>query len=93
MAGLISLRAGARSSPSPARSSSARPPPASQVAVRLTSPLFRCAKLCKSRNLLAAALEVSKDGSSGVLANTLPSKGSSFSSYLDWIIGSLPKDV
>ena len=79
MAGMISLRTGPRSSPALPRLSSARPP---QVAVRFTSPLFRCAKLCKSRNLLAAALEVSKDGPSAVLANTLPSEGSSFSSCL-----------
>ncbi|PWZ29844.1 Phosphoserine phosphatase, chloroplastic [Zea mays] len=79
MAGLISLRAGPRSSPSLARSSSAwaSPSPASQVAVRLPSPLFRCAKLRRSRSLLAAALEISKDGSAAVLANSLPSQGSS----------------
>jgi len=77
MAGLISLRAGPRSSPSLARSSSAwaSPSPASQVAVRLPSPLFRCAKLRRSRSLLAAALEISKDGSAAVLANSLPSQG------------------
>jgi hypothetical protein len=78
MAGLISLRAGPRSSPSLARSSSAwASPPASHVAVRLPSPLFRCAKLRRSRSLLAAALEISKDGSAAVLANSLPSQGSS----------------
>lgn len=77
MAGLISLRAGPRSSPSLARSSSAwaSPSPASQVAVCLPSPLFRCAKLRRSRSLLAAALEISKDGSAAVLANSLPSQG------------------
>ncbi|XP_066340279.1 phosphoserine phosphatase, chloroplastic-like isoform X1 [Miscanthus floridulus] len=78
MADLICLRAGLRSSPSLPRSSSTRaPPPASQsqVTVRFTSPLFCCAKLCKSRPLLAAALEVSKDGSSADLANSLPCKG------------------
>ncbi|ONM53387.1 TATA-box-binding protein 2 [Zea mays] len=84
MAGLLSLRAGPRSSPSLARSSSAWASPASQVVVRLTSPQFRCARLCNSRSLLAAAVKISKDGSSAVLANSLPFKGSSFFSYLDW---------
>ncbi|KAF8684831.1 hypothetical protein HU200_044109 [Digitaria exilis] len=35
---------------------------------RLRNPLFRAAKICSSRGLVAAALEVSKDGSSTVLA-------------------------
>lgn len=41
----------------------------------MPSPLFRCAKLRRSRSLLAAALEISKDGSAAVLANSLPSQG------------------
>ncbi|OEL30814.1 Phosphoserine phosphatase, chloroplastic, partial [Dichanthelium oligosanthes] len=75
MAGLISARASdVRSSLLVHRSSASRPAPASQVAVRFTSPLFRFAKVCKSCGLVAAALEVSKDGDPAVLANRQPSK-------------------
>ncbi|KAK8448066.1 hypothetical protein SEVIR_8G211400v4 [Setaria viridis] len=76
MAGLIGARAGPGSLLPVRRSSAtARPPPASQVAVRFASPLFRSAKVCKSCGLVAAALEVSKDGGTAVLANRQPSKG------------------
>ena len=81
MAGLIRARAGPGSLLPVRRSSTARPPPAaaSRVGVRFASPLFLSAKVCKSRGLVAAAaLEVSKDGSSAVLANRQPSKGCSF---------------
>ncbi|PAN16118.1 hypothetical protein GQ55_3G036700 [Panicum hallii var. hallii] len=74
MDGLISARAGLRSSLPVRRSSAARPLPASQVPAWFTSPPFRSAMVCKSRGLVAAALEVSKDGSSAVLANRQPSK-------------------
>ncbi|CAN6363520.1 unnamed protein product [Urochloa humidicola] len=74
MAGLTSVRASPRGSLPVRRSSAAEPPPASQVAVRFKSPLFRSAKVCKKRGLVAAALEASKDGSSAVLAKCLPSK-------------------
>jgi hypothetical protein len=89
MDGLISAHAGLRSSLPVRRSSAARPLPASQVPARFTSPPFRSAKVCKSRGLEAAALEVSKDCSSAVLANLQPSKGCSFF-FLFW---SLPKVV
>ncbi|RCV39173.1 hypothetical protein SETIT_8G202200v2 [Setaria italica] len=76
MAGLIGARAGPGSLlPVRWSSATARPPPASKVAVRFASPLFRSAKVCKSRGLVAAALEVSKDGGTAVLANRQPSKG------------------
>nr|CAB3492078.1 unnamed protein product [Digitaria exilis] len=76
MAGLIRVRAAGKGSLLPVRGSSAAPPPpATQVAVRFTSPLFRAAKICSSRGLVAAALEVSKDGSSTVLASRQPSIG------------------
>ncbi|KAF8673424.1 hypothetical protein HU200_048989 [Digitaria exilis] len=76
MAGLIRVRESGKGSLLPVRgSSAARSPPASQVAIRFTSPLFRGAKICSSRGLVTAALEVSKDGSSTVLANRQPSKG------------------
>ncbi|XP_062197907.1 phosphoserine phosphatase, chloroplastic-like [Phragmites australis] len=75
MADLIHVRASPRHSLSVHRSSSVRPPPASQVTVRFTNPLFCSAKLHKARPLVAAALEVSKDSSSTGLANRQPSKG------------------
>ncbi|CAN6363518.1 unnamed protein product [Urochloa humidicola] len=74
MASLTSVRASPRGSLPVRRSSAAEPPPASQVAVRFKSPLFRSAKVCKKRGFVAAALEASKDGGSAVLANRLPSK-------------------
>jgi phosphoserine phosphatase len=82
MAGLISVRAGPRSSLPIHRPSAARSPLTPQVAVQFTNPLFRSAKVCKSRSLVAAALEVSKDGGSAVLDNRQPSKGRSFFSLL-----------
>ncbi|CAL4979383.1 unnamed protein product [Urochloa decumbens] len=76
MAGLTSAHPGPRSSLLPVRqSSAAQLAPASQVAVQFKSPLFRSAKACKSRGLVAAALEVTKDGGSAVLANRQPAKG------------------
>ncbi|KAJ1263300.1 hypothetical protein BS78_09G173000 [Paspalum vaginatum] len=57
------------------RSPAARLPSALQVAVQFTGPLFGSAKLSKSSALLAGALEVSKDGSATLLANTHPSEG------------------
>ncbi|XP_066318503.1 phosphoserine phosphatase, chloroplastic-like [Miscanthus floridulus] len=75
MAGLIRLRASLRSLPSVPRSSFARTPPALQVAAWFPSPLFHSANIRESRALLVAALDVSKDGSSAVLANSQPPKG------------------
>jgi hypothetical protein len=83
MAGLIGAHAG-QGSLLPVRppSSAARwSPPASQVAVRVASPLLRSAKVCSSRPLPVAALGVSKDGGSAVLASRQPSKGCSFSLF------------
>lgn len=78
MAGLIRVHAAGKGSLLPVgRSSAARTPPASQVAVRFTSPLFHAAKGWSSRGLVVEALEVSKDGSSTVLANRQPSEGCS----------------
>lgn len=76
MPGMIRLHAGPRSLPSVTRSSSARTPPALRVAARFPWSLFHSAKMSESRALLVAALDVSKDGSSAVLANSQPSKGS-----------------
>ncbi|CAO2142487.1 unnamed protein product [Urochloa humidicola] len=76
MAGLTSARPGPRNSLlAVCQSSAAQPAPVSQVAVRVKSPLFRSAKVCKSRGLVAAALEVTKDGGSAVLPNRQPAKG------------------
>ncbi|WVZ98918.1 hypothetical protein U9M48_044288 [Paspalum notatum var. saurae] len=75
MAGLISVLAGPGRLVPAHRSPAARLPSAWQVAVQFTGPLFGSAKLFKNRALLAAALEVSKDGSVAPLANTHPSEG------------------
>ncbi|KAJ1276497.1 hypothetical protein BS78_05G219200 [Paspalum vaginatum] len=73
MAGLTSVRAGTRSLPCARRPSAAQ---SARVAVRFTSRPFGSARLREDRRLLAAAaMEVSKDGSSGVLADTQPSTG------------------
>jgi phosphoserine phosphatase len=76
MAGLIRLRASPRSLPSVPRLSFARTLPALQVAARFPNPLFHSANIRESRALLVAALDVSKNGSSAVLANSQPPKGS-----------------
>jgi len=70
MAGLIRLRASPRSLPSVPRLSFARTLPALQVAARYPNPLFHSANIRESRALLVAALDVSKNGSSAVLANS-----------------------
>ncbi|KAL6654670.1 hypothetical protein ACP70R_008135 [Stipagrostis hirtigluma subsp. patula] len=75
MAGLINLHAGPSHSLSLHQSSSVRPPSASQTTVRFTTPLFQSTRLCQTRHLVAAALEISKESSSAGLANRQPSKG------------------
>ncbi|TVU03422.1 hypothetical protein EJB05_51048, partial [Eragrostis curvula] len=74
MASLINVRASPRHSLSSHSLSSVRLPPASKVTVQFGTPLFHSAKLCQTRSLVAAALEVSKDGASAGLANRQPSK-------------------
>lgn len=76
MAGLINLRA------SPGHSlyfhwlSSVREQPSPKVAVQFGNPVFRSARVCRTRSLAVAALDLSKDGASAGLANCQPSKGS-----------------
>ncbi|GJN04970.1 hypothetical protein PR202_ga22555 [Eleusine coracana subsp. coracana] len=74
MAGLINLRASPGHSLSVHSLSSVGQQPASKVAVQFGNPLFRSAKLCQTRSLMAAALDISKDGTTASLANRKPSK-------------------
>jgi hypothetical protein len=76
MAGLISPRTAPGHSLSVHSLPPARQQPSSKLAVRFGNQVLRSAKLCQTRSLAAAALEVSKGGASVGLANRQPSKGS-----------------
>lgn len=75
MAGLISARAGLSHSLSVTQTVPNRPLQASQLATRCPNPSFLSAKLCKTRPLVVAAMEVSKEAPSADFANRRPSKG------------------